>query len=70
MGKRRNQPMIDSDSDSNNDSGSDLDSVSSFNSFSFITVRYVLLYINTSFHLIQSGILVSCQEEKETTNER
>lgn len=28
MGKRKNQPLIDSESDSNNDSGSDLDSVS------------------------------------------
>lgn len=27
MGKRKNQPLIDSDSASNNDSGSDLDSV-------------------------------------------
>lgn len=28
MGKRKSQPVIDSDSESNNDSGSDLDSVS------------------------------------------
>lgn len=30
MGKRRNQPLIDTDSASNNDSGSDLDSVNDF----------------------------------------
>lgn len=27
MGKRKNQPLIDSDSDSNNETGSDLESV-------------------------------------------
>lgn len=30
MGKRKNQPLIDSDSDSNNETGSDLESVNIF----------------------------------------
>lgn len=103
MGKRRNQRMIDSDSDSNNDSGSDLDSVSFFLVFStfaysiFSMFRKFIRQLKTriisktddaiyfrevyrngikdnskipiSFHSVKSGILVSCQEEKEA-NER
>lgn len=44
MGKRKNQPLIDSDSDSNNDdSGSDLDSVS--------CIQLIIHEINRFHHL-------------------
>lgn len=39
MAKRKNQPLIDSDSGSNNDSGSDLDSVSLCSSITGINNR-------------------------------
>ena len=35
MGKRRNQPLIDSDSASNNESGSDLESVNCSENYMF-----------------------------------
>lgn len=52
MGKRKNQPVIDSDSDSdsesNNDSGSDLDSVSIFNCIE--NSRSVMLHTQLTHH--------------------
>lgn len=42
MGKRRNQPLIDSDSASNNDSGSDLDSVKQNSLFQIQKLHFVI----------------------------